>query len=72
MTADLPPDVRAEAAAAVYELASVDTDDSATFTHAVVDAVVAVVAPQIARSLKARIEKLREERDGISTSVEVS
>jgi len=40
---ELPPDVRAEAAAAVYELASVDTDDSSTFCHAVVDAVAEVL-----------------------------
>jgi hypothetical protein len=57
-TPDLPPDVRAEAAAAVYELSSVDTDDSATFAHAVVDAVVSVVAPEIERPLQARIEEL--------------
>ena len=65
---ELPPDVRAEAAAAVYELASVDTDDSSTFCHAVVDAVAEVLAVGQQRALT---EARRDRDDALAETCEI-
>lgn len=69
MSADLPPKVRDRAAqAAVSEFHEYRKQYGGPNWERIADAVVAVVAPQIARPLQAENERLKVERDAFKAA----